>query len=123
MIALILLTSPAIADDAPLRPIGTNGKAEKVLKADAETALYEYEGSGCLTHFWFGGNFAGVEDTRIRYYIDGEEQPSIDMQLYLCHGIGFNDNQSSWATKHVGNLLQADILWYGRKSGIGAISS
>ncbi len=110
VLALILLKTPAIAEDAPLRPIGTIGKAETVLKADAETVLYQYEGSGCLTHFWFGGNFDGVEDTRIRYYIDGEEKPSIDMQLYMGHGIGFNDNHAPWATKHVGKI--------GKRNGI-----
>jgi len=87
-----------------LRPIGTIGKAEKVLKADAETVLFEHKGTGCLTHFWFGGNFDGVENTRIRYYVDGEEKPSIDMDLYMGHGIGFNDNHAPWATKHVGKI-------------------
>lgn len=84
--------------------IGSIGKYERCLKASKEAVLFEHQGKGCLTHFWFGGNFKGVEDTRIRYYIDGESCPSIDMQLYMGHGIGFNDNQAPWTTKHVGKI-------------------
>ncbi len=89
---------------ADLQPIGGIGKGEQVLKGDTEAVLYEHQGKGCLTHFWFGGNFEGVEDTRIRYYIDGEPTPSIDMALYLGHGIGFRDTDAPWATKHVGKI-------------------
>ncbi len=92
------------ADATKLKTFGTVGKGESVLKADRETVLYEHQGQGCLTHFWFGGNFKGVENTRIRYYVDGEKTPSIDMDLYLGHGIGFNDNHAPWATKHAGKI-------------------
>lgn len=92
------------AEPIDLHPIGTIGKAERVLKGGKEAVLFEHKGKGCLTHFWFGGNFKGVEDTRIRYYVDGEEVPSIDMDLYLGHGIGFNDNHAPWATEHVGKI-------------------
>lgn len=111
---VILVVSLESYGDEPLdfRPIGTIGKAERVLKADAETVLYEHEGTGCLTHFWFGGNFDGVENTRIRYYVDGEEKPSIDMDLYMGHGIGFNDNHAPWATKHVGKIGKRNGLYY-----------
>jgi hypothetical protein len=51
-----------------LSAIGAMGKGERVLNGDTEAVLFEYTGTGCLTHFWFGGNFRGVEDTRIRYY-------------------------------------------------------
>ena len=88
----------------PIRAIGTMGKGERVLGGGGEAVLFEHQGKGCLTHFWFGGNFKGVEDTRIRYYVDGEETPSIDMDLYLGHGIGFNDNHAPWATKFVGKI-------------------
>jgi hypothetical protein len=87
-----------------LRPIGSIGKAERVLKGGREAVLFEHEGRGCLTHFWFGGNFKLVEDTRIRYYVDGEERASIDMDLYMGHGIGFNDNQAPWANRHFGKV-------------------
>ena len=92
------------AEIGSMELIGTMGKGERVLKGGKEVVLYEHKGQGCLTHFWFGGNFKGVEDTRIRYYVDGEETASIDMDLYLGHGIGFNDNHAPWATKHVGKV-------------------
>lgn len=95
---------------ADLETIGTSGKGERVLGGGREAVLYEHQGKGCLTHFWFGGNFSGVENTRIRYYVDGAGQPSIDMALYLGHGIGFGDNQAPWATKHVGKI--------GKRNGI-----
>jgi len=93
-----------------LRPIGGMGKARRVLQGGKEAVLFEHTGKGCLSHFWFGGNFKGVEDTRIRYYVDGEEVASIDMDLYMGHGIGFNDNAAPWATKHVGKI--------GKRNGI-----
>ena len=93
-----------------LNPIGTIGKGERILKGEKEAVLFEHQGKGCLTHFWFGGNFKGVENTRIRYYVDGETIPSIDMDLYMGHGIGFNDNHGPWATKYIGKI--------GKRNGI-----
>lgn len=87
-----------------LKLIGTMGKGQRVLEGGKEAVLFEYKGKGCLRHFWFGGNFKGVEDTLIRYYIDGEEIPSIDMRLFLGHGIGFNDQNAPWATKYIGKI-------------------
>jgi hypothetical protein len=102
-------SSPAAGVES-MQTIGTMGKGERVLGSGKEAVLFEHQGKGCLTHFWFGGNFEGVEDTRIRYYIDGETAPSIDMDLYMGHGIGFNDNHAPWATKHIGKV--------GKRNGI-----
>jgi len=108
---VMVLSGVAMAGELPaLRPIGTIGKGERVLGGGKEAVLYEHEGKGCLMHFWFGGNFKGVEDTRIRVYVDGEKAASIDMDLYLGCGIGFNDNQAPWATKWVGKI--------GKRNGI-----
>ncbi len=87
-----------------MNPIGNIGKYQSILESGEEAVLFEHEGKGCLNHLWFGGNFADVENTRLRYYVDGESTPSIDMQLYMGHGIGFNDNHAPWATKHVGKI-------------------
>ena len=117
LLAALIAAAPGMigqnvfAGDAnELRPIGGIGKGERVLKGGKEAVLFEHKGKGTMTHFWFGGNFKGVEDTRIRYYVDGEEVASIDMDLYMGHGIGFNDNQAPWATKYVGKI--------GRRNGI-----
>ena len=110
LLLVLLLTSLAIPMNAfasevgALQPIGTIGKGQRVLGGGKEALLFEHQGTGCLSHFWFGGNFKGVEDTRIRYYVDGEETPSIDMQLYMGHGIGFGDNHAPWATKYIGKI-------------------
>jgi hypothetical protein len=87
-----------------LEVIGGIGKHRQILGGGKEAVLFEHEGKGCLTHFWFGGNFKGVEDTRIRYYVDGEETASIDMDLYMGHGIGFNDNRAPWSNRHMGKI-------------------
>lgn len=83
---------------------GTSGKGERVLGGGREAVLFEHRGRGAMTHFWFGGNFKGVENTRIRYYIDGEERASIDMALYEGHGIGFGDQTAPWQTRHMGKI-------------------
>ncbi len=108
----ILTVNPcSLADETDdLSVISAMGKGQRIFKGDEEAVLFEHNGKGCLSHFWFGGNFKGVEDTRIRYYIDGEAVASIDMDLYMGHGIGFNDNQAPWATKHVGKV--------GKRNGI-----
>lgn len=87
-----------------LNTIGIMGKGRQPFADKKEAVLYEYTGKGCLSHFWFGGNFKGVEDTRIRYYIDGGESASIDMDLYMGHGIGFNDNTAPWANRYFGKI-------------------
>jgi hypothetical protein len=73
--------------------------------------LFEHAGAGCLSHFWFGGNFRGVENTRIRYYVDGEAQASIDMALYLGHGIGFGDNHAPWTTRRLGKVGKGNGIY------------
>jgi len=114
LIAVIIVgmaTSGLYAGDTgKLKPIGTMGKGERVLQEGKEAVLFEHKGAGCLTHFWFGGNFKGVENTRIRYYVDGEAVASIDMNLYMGHGIGFSDNDAPWATKYIGKI--------GKRNGI-----
>ena len=81
-----------------------SAKGERVLKGAQEATLFEHRGKGMLSHFWFSGNFKDVEDTRIRYYVDGERVASIDMALYLGHGIGFHENHAPWTTTYIGKI-------------------
>jgi len=97
-------------DLSSLKTFGTMGKELQVLKKEQETELFKHEGKGCLTHMWFGGDLNGHEDMLIRVYVDGEEQASIDMELFLGHGIGFKDSYAPWGTELMGNM--------GRTSGI-----
>lgn len=89
-------------DSSGLKTFGTMGKEQKVLEKDKEVELFNYEGRGSLTHMWFGGGFKTLGQTRLRIYVDGEEQPSIDMELYLGHGIGFNDPGAPWGIERIG---------------------
>ena len=58
--------------------------------ANKEISLFEYtKGPGVITEQWFTGKGCIDETTIVRYYVDGDELPSIEVNLYLAHGIGF----------------------------------
>jgi len=88
--------------EAPLRTFGAIGKAVYPLGGGKEAELLFHEGKGCLTHMWFGGNFKDYGRLRVRVYVDGEPQASIDMELFLGHGIGFQDDAAPWGTRRIG---------------------
>ena len=90
-------------DFGNLKTFGTIGKEVRQLKGDTEAELFRHEGKGCLTHMWFGGAWKDCGLTRIRIYVDGETNASIDMELFLGHGIGFGDEFSPWGTVRIGN--------------------
>ena len=89
---------------------GTAGK-EGVLYPDHEVVLFEREGPGCLTHMWFGGSWPGYDRTEIRFYVDGEVTPSIDMRLFLGHGIGWEDSSAPWGTRQLGKTGEPSGLY------------
>ena len=91
-------------DFSKLHTFGTMGKEVRPLKGDTEAELFRHSGKGCLTHMWFGGGWKNCERTRIRIYVDGETKPSIDMELYLGHGIGFGDDFAPWGTARIGKI-------------------
>jgi len=86
---------------AKLETFGTAGK-EGMLYPDREVALFQHEGAGCLTQMWFGGDWPGYDRTRIRFYVDGEIKASIDMELFLGHGIGWGDPAAPWGSARLG---------------------
>jgi hypothetical protein len=93
---------PPTNADAGLKTFGTMGKEQHVLKGDTEVELFHHTGKGCLTHMWFGGGWKGCEKTRICIYVDGETNASIDMELFLGHGIGFGDDFAPWGIARIG---------------------
>jgi hypothetical protein len=95
---------PQPIDVAQLRTFGTMGKEVRPLKGDTEAELFRHEGKGCLTHMWFGGGWKDCGKTRLRVYVDGETNASIDMELFLGHGIGFGDEGAPWGTERIGKL-------------------
>ena len=106
-LCLLLLAVPHKAmaqevDISKLNTFGTMGKEVRPLKGDTEAELFRHDGKGCLTHMWFGGAWKDCERTRLRVYVDGETKASIDMELYLGHGIGFGDDFSPWGTARIG---------------------
>ena len=104
MLAVAHETMAQAPDFSTLKTFGTMGKEVRPLKGDSEAELFRHEGKGCLTHMWFGGGWKDCERTRIRVYVDGETKPSIDMELYLGHGIGFGDDFSPWGTARIGKI-------------------
>ncbi len=96
-----------------LKSFGTIGKAVYPFTdgAATEATLLSHKGKGCLTHMWFGGNWEDYERTRIRVYVDGEKSPSIDMELFLGHGIGYKDAFGPWGTRRIGKTGQPSGLY------------
>jgi len=102
LILLLLFGVSVYAQKNIYRTFGTTGKELLVLKKEKEAELFSYTGRGALTHMWFGGDFKGWQQTKIRVYVDGEVVPSIDMEIFLGHGIGFNDPDAPWETARMG---------------------
>jgi hypothetical protein len=95
---------PTRRGPAGLRTFGASGKAVYPFpRGDrTEAVLFDHQGAGCLTHMWIGGNWKDCEKMRIRVYVDGETTASIDMELFLGHGIGYSDPAAPWGTKRIG---------------------
>lgn len=108
-------TSNVTGDPAakPLRSFGTSGKAVYPFTQGAatEAELFTHQGKGCLTHMWFGGKWKDYERMRIRVYVDGETKASIDMELFLGHGIGYKDEAGPWGTKRIGKTGQPSGIY------------
>jgi hypothetical protein len=102
----VSLAEAAEIDVTKLKSFGTSGKREFILGGGKEAELFSYEGRGCLTHMWFGGDWPGYDRTRLRVYVDGEEAASIDMEMFLGHGIGFGDDAAPWGTERMGKTGQ-----------------
>ncbi len=60
---------------------------------------------------WFGGKWENYERMRIRVYVDGETTASIDMELFLGHGIGYKDEAGPWGTKRIGKTGQPSGIY------------
>ena len=88
--------------DPAVVTFGGSGKELTVLKGETEAELFRRDGAGCLTHMWFGGDWPGYLQTRIRVYVDGELKPSIEMELGMGVGVGFEDPASPWGIPKMG---------------------
>ena len=105
-LSLALCLSPAVRAAAPpvapdwttLKTFSVMGKEEEILDAGKEVELLRHDGKGCLTHMWF----ALDECVRIRVYVDGEKQASIDMALDLGHGYSFGGPHEPFGSAKMG---------------------
>ena len=97
---LCALSAGMDVDD--LKTFSSIGKERPVLNGYGEAELLLHEGRGCLTHMRFGGDWPGYDQTVLRVYVDGEERPSVEMELGLGHGVGFGDNAAPWGSEKMG---------------------
>ena len=94
-----------------LKAFGTIGKEQRVLSPGVEAELFRYSGKGCINHMWFGGNFKNYGLTHIRVYVDDEKQASIDMEMMMGHGIGFQDEGAPWGVERIGKTGQPSGIY------------
>ena len=85
-----------------LKTFGSAGKEVRPFAGGKETEIFHHVGHGCLTHMWFGGDFPDYGLTRILVYVDGETNASIDMELMMGVGIGFQDDAAPWGIGRMG---------------------
>ncbi len=115
-LALVLFSGASrveASDDqtSGLKTFSSIGKGSAALDGYKEAELLVHEGKGCLTHMWFGGDWPGYEKTRIRVYVDGEKQASIDMELGMGHGQGFGNDPGPWGGSKFGKTGQPSGIY------------
>jgi hypothetical protein len=91
------------------------GKEDQPFLRAVEAQLALHEGAGYLNHMWFGGAFAHYLKLMLRIYVDGEATPSVEMDLGMGAGIGFEDPTAPWGTKHFGLTGEPSGIFYNYK--------
>ena len=82
--------------------------------ANQEKVLYEHDTGepGVITEQWFTGEVMN-QNARIRIYIDGEEDASLDFNLFIAHGLGFPESEElkniPWGTKRIAHTANGGI--------------
>ena len=85
------------------------------IHANEEKTLYEHDSGqpGVITEQWFTGRLTMNQDTRIRIYIDGEKEASLDFNLFLAHGLGFRESDDlgniPWGTRRIAHAADGGI--------------
>ena len=85
------------------------------IHANEEKTLYEHDSGqpGVITEQWFTGRLTMNQDTRIRIYIDGEKEASLDFNLFLAHGLGFRESNDlrniPWGTRRIAHAADGGI--------------
>ena len=55
-----------------------------------------------MNHFWSTCTPSAEATLLVRYYVDGETDPSIEFEPPLAVGVGFDDGMAPWGTKWFG---------------------
>jgi hypothetical protein len=87
-----------------------------ILVANEEKILYERaSGPGVVTEQWFTGEGVMDQDARIRVYIDGEINASLDFMLFLAHGIGVGESSEAknvpWSSRLMSHVADGGGLY------------
>jgi hypothetical protein len=98
---LFMLATSAAAQLNNLMPIGTGQSQGKTNSTEQTLFEYQSETFAVMTHFWTAGS-SQVERTTFRYYVDGEETPSIEYIPSQACGVGFDNQAGPWANKWFG---------------------
>ena len=117
-----VLSSVFLPFVAPYVPVQPNMKSfSSAIKgghfvAHEELLLYEHpNGPGVVTEQWFTGNGIMNEDARVRIYIDGENNASLDFMLFSAHGIGVGESVEEknvpWGTRHMSHAARGGGLF------------
>lgn len=93
---------PAQSPGKQARTFTQVGKEEQPFLKAPEAQLAFQQGSGFVDHMWFGGDFKDYKNLRLRVYVDGEQSPSIDAELGMAAGVGFEDPAAPWGTQWSG---------------------
>lgn len=108
LLATHMLAATVVAAPVPSwQTIGTGMSQAKLTQE--ETLLYEHNSTAdtaYLNHFWTAGS-PGVDYATFRYYVDGEQTPSIVFIPSLACGVGFDDQTAPWGTRWLGKGANA----------------
>jgi len=83
----------AVPDEkSPARELGQGWKVKPCisLKAGEKVTLADIKGPGMITHIWITCDAKSYRDCILRFYWDGEAQPSVEVPLgdFFCNGWG-----------------------------------
>ena len=60
---------------------------------------------GLVTLWWLDGRWTTFNETRVKFYVDEETEPGIDVQLYAAVGMGFDDeSRVPWGNTRLGSV-------------------
>ena len=82
--------------------------------SNEEKVLYEHDTGqpGVITEQWFTGGVMN-QNARIRIYIDGEMDASLDFNLFIAHGLGFPESDDlkniPWGTRRIAHTADGGI--------------